>query len=151
MSDKREITERAIEHPIEDILEIEPGTTYLPSVESVSTDVVVTPEFDEMDVQINEQFQEIYDTAMDAYEQQAEDSQTIDPKYRARNHEVAVQYLNTALNAAKERNATKMAKDKLANKAMTGGGPKTLNQNVIVADRNDILKEIFNKKDGQEE
>ena len=141
MSEETKITERAIEHPIEEILEIESGTTLLPAVAPTKTEIVSAPAYDEVDNQINEQFQEIYDTAMDAYEQQALDIETIEPKYRARNSEVAVQYLNTALSAAKERSSIKMAKDKLVNKA----SPKVLNDNrsVIVADRNDILKNLF--------
>ena len=147
MSEEKKITERAIEHPIEEILEIEAGTTLLPAVETTKTEIAVAPDYDNVDTQINEQFQEIYDVAMDAYEQQALDIETIEPKYRARNSEVAVQYLNTALSAAKERSNIKMAKDKLTKKA----APGVLNDNrsVIVADRNDLLKNLFEgKEDG---
>ena len=146
MKENTIVTEKAMTHPIEEVLEIEAGTTYFPAIETTKTELVVAPEFDPMDTQINEQFQEIYDTAMDAYEQQALDIETIEPKYRARNSEVAVQYLNTALTAAKEKSTTKMFKDKLLHKARATG-PKTLNQNVIVADRNDLLKELFRGDD----
>ena len=111
MSEKRQQTEKAIAHPIEDVLEIESGTTLLPVVEHAPTELAVTSDYDEEDREINEQFQEVYDVAMDAYETQAADIETIEPKFRARNSEVAVQYLNTALNAAKEKANIKMAKD----------------------------------------
>lgn len=139
-------TEKAIAHPIEGILEIESGTTFLPTVEVVKTDLALAPEFDDTDNQINEQYQEIYDVAMDAYETQAGDIEALDPKYRARNQEVAVQYLNTALSAVKEKGTMKMFKDKLINKAPSGTNIK--DSNVIVADRNDVLKELFERDHG---
>ncbi len=145
MTEKRQSTEKAIAHPIEDVLDIESGTTMMPIVEHESTELAVTQDYDEVDREINEQFQEVYDTAMDAYETQAADIETIEPKFRARNQEVAVQYLNTALNAAKEKASIKMAKDKNTVKVATGG--KTVNQlGVVVADRNDVLKEMFGRE-----
>lgn len=139
-------TEKAISHPIEGVLDIEPGTTLLPAVEVVKSELALAPAFDDTDNQINEQYQEIFDVAMDAYETQAGDIQAIDPKYRARNQEVAVQYLNTALSAAKEKGTLKMFKDKLINKAPTGG-TNIRDSQVILADRNDVLK-AFGKGNG---
>ncbi len=144
MSEKRKETEKAIAHPIEGVLELEPETTLVPMIESEPTELAIVPEFDEGDRQINEQFQEIYDVAMDAYEQQAMDVQTIEPKYRARNQEVAVQYLNAALNAAKEKASLKQNKEKMVTKAITSG-TNIKDSNVIVADRNEVLKELFGR------
>ena len=144
MSDQDLLPEdyKIIDHPMEDLLDIESGSTFLPATPSRSTELVQAEEFDSKDREIEEQFQEIYDSAMDAYEQQATDAEAIEPKYRARNQEVAVQYLNAALNAAKEKAGLKQFKDKLA-AASKPQGPKTLNQNLIVADRNDLLKQIL--------
>ena len=144
MSEKRKETEKAIAHPIEGVLELEPETTLIPTIESEPTEMAVVPEFDAGDNEINEQFQEIYDVAMDAYEQQAIDVQTIEPKYRARNQEVAVQYLNAALNAAKEKASLKQNKEKMITKVATSG-TKISDSQVIVADRNDVLKELFGR------
>lgn len=146
MSEKKKV-EKAIEHPMETVLDIEPGTTLLPAVETVKSELAVVPEFDEADCEINEQFQEVYDVAMDAYETQAADIETIEPKYRARNQEVAVQYLNTALSAAKEKASLKQNKEKMVTKAIASG-TNIKDSNVIVADRNDVLKQIFGGKDG---
>lgn len=143
MSEHRQEIEKAIAHPIEDVLDIEPGTTLYPVVESQPTPVTVSQDYDDTDREITEQFQEVYDVAMDAYETQAADMQTIEPKYRARNQEVAVQYLNAALNAAKEKSTVKMFKDKLNVKAAKAGGVRIKDSNVIVADRNDVLKEMM--------
>jgi translation elongation factor EF-1beta len=137
---------KTIAHPMEDMLDIEAGTTNVPAVPPRESQLTVVDEYDEKDQEIEEQLQEIFDTAMDAYEQQALDIESIEPKYRARNQEVAVQYLNTALSAVKEKSNTKMAKDKMKTKEVAAG-PKTLNQNVIVADRNDLLKQIFGNEE----
>lgn len=137
--------EKEIFHPMEEVLEIEPGTTIATVVER-STDLIVSDQMDEKDQEIDEQMQEIYDAAMSAFDKQSTDSEIIEPKYRARNQEVAVQFLNTALNAAKEKSTMKQHKDKLAVEKKAAG-PKTLNQNLIVADRNEVLKHIMKKDD----
>ena len=146
MSKKKKEIEKAVEHPLEEVLEIESGTTMMPTIEFEKTEMATIPTYDVVDSEINDQFQEIYDIALDAYEQQANDLQSIEPKYRARNQEVAVQYLNAALNAAKEKLSIKQAKDKNMTSAKSMN-PQTLNQNVIVADRNEVLKEIFGRGD----
>lgn len=147
MSEEKEIT---IEHPMEEILDIEPGTTIATVVER-NTELVVADEFDAKDQEIEGQMQEVYEAAMEAFEDQCNDNQVIEPKYRARNQEVAVQFLNAALNAAKEKSTLKQHKDKLAVAQARAVGPKTLNQNLIVADRNDILKHIMNGDQKDEE
>jgi len=140
---------KIINHPLEQVLDIEPGSTLLPTTEHRKTEIASAPSYDEVDNEINEQFQEVFDVAMDAYEQQAQDIETVDPKYRARNQEVAVQYLNTALSAAKEKNNIKQFKDKLVVKEAVAG-PKTLNQQVVIADRNDMLKGIVERMEGKD-
>jgi hypothetical protein len=138
---------KIIEHPMETVLDLETGTTLIPAVEQRNTELATVEEYDGKDKEIETQFQEVYDAAMDAYEMQASDTETIEPKYRARNQEVAVQYLNTALNAAREKANLKQFKDKLANDKRIIAGPKTVNQNLIVADRNEILKQLMGKSD----
>jgi len=133
---------KIIEHPMEEVLDLEPGSTLIPAPPARSTEMVVADEYDNKDKEIEEQFQEVYDAAMDAYEQQAMDTEAVEPKYRARNQEVAVQYLNTALNAAREKAGLKQFKDKMLNDRKATG-PKTVNNNLVVADRNEILKQIM--------
>jgi hypothetical protein len=137
---------KVIDHPMEDLLDIESGTTQVPAIPQRNTELVVADEYDRKDEEIEGQFQEVYDAAMDAYEQQVVDTETIEPKYRARNQEVAVQYLNTALNAAKEKSSLKQFKDKMLNDRKAASGPKTVNNNLVVADRNGILKQILGNK-----
>lgn len=137
---------KIVNHPMEEILELESGSTLIPAPPQRNTELVVADEYDHKDKEIEEQFQEVYDAAMDAYETQAADTETVEPKYRARNQEVAVQYLNTALNAAREKASMKQFKDKMLNDRKAAG-PKTVNNNLVVADRNEILKQIMGKSE----
>ncbi len=132
---------KEIAHPMEDVLDIEPGTTLVPHQER-STELVVSDEMDTKDEEIDGQFQEVYDAAMTAFDQQSQDSEVIEPKYRARNQEVAVQFLNTALNAAQQKSTLKQHKDKLSVAKVRANNAGTTNNNLIVADRNEILKHI---------
>jgi hypothetical protein len=144
MNTKIEEVETIISHPMEAILDIEAGTTLLPHTQR-TTELIEIEEYDKKDVEIENQFQEVYDAAMGAFDDQMEEVELVEGKYKARNGEIAVQFLNAALAAVKEKSTLKMGKDKLE---VSRGkmGPKTLNQNVIVADRNDLLKEIFGKR-----
>lgn len=133
---------KEIEHPMESILDIEPGSTIMPFVEREIAELVETETYDDKDVEIETQFQEVYDAAMHAFDTQQNDAELIEPKYKARTQEIAVQFLNAALSAAKEKSNLKAHKDKLTiDRAKTG--PKNLQQNLIVADRNDLLKQFL--------
>jgi len=144
MSEKTE-TEIIIEHPLESVLGIEGGTTIVPRIET-STELTTVNSYDDKDKEIDEQIQEIYDAAMGAFETQMEEAEMVEGKYKARNGEVAVQFLNAALNAAKEKSNLKQHKDKTVLAQHKYQGPDTVHQNLIVADRNEILKQ-FTKED----
>ncbi len=134
-----------IEHPLEEIFDLEPGTTIMPRTEVV-TDLVEAEEYDDKDNEIEEQFQSVYDHAISAFEDLSAESEVVEGKYKARVGEVANQALSTALNAAKEKANLKKHKDKIE---VSKGklGTKTINNNLIVADRNELLKELLGKKD----
>jgi len=143
MSDEKVTKEKTIEHPMETVLDIPQGTTIVEYKESLPAELVKHQEYDEKDVEIEEQFQEVYSKAMDAFDDQQEVTETVEGKYVARNAEVAVQFLNAALNAAKEKSNLKMHKDKLGTATGENGkGPHTVNNNLIV-DRNDLLKAVL--------
>lgn len=134
--------EKLISHPLEETFDIEENTTIVPAKQAVPTELVKLDRYDEKDVELDEQFQQVYDAAFEAFENQAEDAELIDPKYKARNAEVAVQYLNTALQAAREKSNLKQHTDKTVLAASKG--PSTVNNNLVV-DRNQILK-MFEEK-----
>lgn len=143
MNDKvvKENIETPIEHPLEKVFGIEPGTTMIPSIQR-TTELTVVQTYDEKDKEVEGQIQEVYDAAMGAFETQSQETELVEGKYKARSGEVAVQFLNTALEAAKSKSTMKMHKDKLAHTAI--GSPKTVNNNLIVADRNDLLRNLRN-------
>ena len=143
--------EVAIKHPMEEVLDIEEGSTVITRVEHDRQELAVVESYDEKDTEIEGQFQEVYVLALDAFETQVQEAELVEAKYKARNQEVAAQFLNTALGAAKEKSTHKQHKDRMmvdTRKAIT---PKTLNQNVIVADRNEILKTLMQKDDESED
>ena len=149
MTTTTEEFDKATSHPLEEMLNIEEGTTMVPSSKR-STDMVVKAEYDEKDDEIDEQFQEVYDLALDAFEAQAQEAELVEGKYKARNGEIAAQYLNTALAAAREKSDLKQGKDKLAiaaNKLKpgdVGDGKK------IIADFSEILRAVQVEKEKSE-
>ena len=146
MATETKEVEVQVKHPMEEVLDIEPGTTNMTKVER-NSDLVIASEYDEKDNEIEEQFQEVYDAAMGAFEGQMEEAELVEGKYKARNGEVAVQFLNTALNAAKEKSGLKQHKDKtaLAEGKLAGDGSRR-DKDVIIADRNELLKALFGKE-----
>lgn len=132
------IKEKAINHPLEDILDLEPGTTMMEVPDRLPTEIVTTDDYDKKDKEIETQLQEVYDAAMTQFEVTCEEAEKVEGKYKARNGEVAIQALNTALAAVRTKAEVKSSKDKVKVKA-TASGPRTLNQNLIV-DRNELLK-----------
>lgn len=143
MSEEKEII---IEHPMESLFDIEPGTTEMTIIEREPTNLVVHDDFDDKDREIEGQIQEVFDAAMTAFETQTADSELIEPKYKARNQEVAVQFLNTALSALKEKSTLKQHKDKITVDKAKANTPGTVNNNLII-DRNDLLKKLMNASD----
>jgi hypothetical protein len=139
------VKEVAVAHPMEDIFEIEEGTTLVERVETIPTPLAPIQEYDVKDNEIEKQFQEVYDAAMTAFEITSESVQQVEPKFRARNEEVAVQYLTAALSAASQKAALKQHKDKVSITKVKATTPNTVNNNLIVSDRNELLKQILNK------
>lgn len=131
------LTDEEKTHPLEDVFDIEPKTTMVPALQPVSTDIVTTHQYDDKDVEIEEQLQEVYISAMGQFEEQSEAGRNVEGKYKARNGEVAIQALKVALDAVTNKSTVKHNKDKLAENSKT---PKTQNNNIILTDRNDLLK-----------
>lgn len=134
-----------VEHPLEELFGIEPGSTIDHAVEIVTPMIEFTEKYDEKDIEIEKQTQEIYDMALTAYSVQMEGIETIDPKYRARTMEVGVQFLTTALNAVKEKSNLKKNKDELAIKEKNANKQTNITNNNLVIDRNDLLKMLADK------
>jgi len=141
MKTKTNNVETTIDHPLEDIFDIERHTTVISKTET-TTEIEVSEIYDDKDREIESQLLNIHDLALDAFTDISSEVETVEGKYKARLAEVANQSLNTALNAIKEQATVKQNKDK-NNIAKGKLGNKTVNNNLIVADRNDILKSII--------
>ena len=139
--------EKTIIHPLEEALNIERGTTVVEYNEVVPTELLPHETYDEKDNEIEDQLQEVYDKAMAAFDVQAEITDIVEGKYSARNGEVAVQYLNTALQAVNSKANLKQHKDKLEVAKEKISTPNKVQNNLIVTDHSDLLRQILNKKD----
>lgn len=115
MDRRRTVTQEVTTDLLEDVFDLTPCTTTKDIVVVDQQPIIRPSEYDDKDGEIDEQFQEVYDKAMSAFEYQMEraDSTDVEPKYVARMHEVAANYLNTALAAAKEKASIKSNKDKV--------------------------------------
>lgn len=142
-------------HPLEDIFGLPSGTTEV-SVIQRNTQMVEHVDFDDKDNEIEEQFQEVYDVAMSTFENQVEmlERAETDPKYVARQMEVAAQFLNTALAAAKEKANLKTTKDKLLaaqRTAPSSGIPGVGSGEPVVMSHSALLKMLREAKEQPKE
>ena len=97
------------------------------------------------DLKLQAQMDTIHSAAMGAFNQQQALSQQVDPKFSARNSEVAAQFLNIALTSVSARAKAKNDRQKIRIAREVTKGPNTVNNNLIVASRNDILKGMFSQ------
>lgn len=151
------MTTKKTEHPLEDIFDIESGSTELnlPSVRDRITEITTTESadglYDDIDLSIESQFQEVYDTALEAYQIQADEAELVEGKYKARNQEIAVQLLQTALNAAANRSTLKTNKEKIRIAEMkTRSSGSVTNNNTIVGTTSEILKMMREAKKAED-
>lgn len=138
MTDKFIKVEEQIEHPLEELFDIESGTTVVERTQTTDLAVVEHDSYDEKDKEIEGQFQEIYNVALETFHDTMDQIDVMDPKYRNKSREAAVQFLNTALSAAEKKANIKANKDKLERKTSTSN----YTQNNLIFDRNELLKAI---------
>lgn len=98
------------------------------------------------DLHIDGQLEGIHNAALEAFQSQHRMSQEVDPKFSARNSEVAAQYLKIALDAVSNRVDAKYKRQKVRIAKTKAGTPDTVNNNVIIGDRNEILKALLGEK-----
>lgn len=140
-----ETKEKTIEHPLENVFDIAPGTTVVEYKETVPAEVVAMPNYDPKDDEIEEKLEEIYTVAMDQVSAISDEMERVEGRHKARIGEVTATMLNVALGAVREKRVMKEHKDKLR---PAGAGPQTVNNtlNVVTADRNEILKMLAKQK-----
>lgn len=125
-------------------LEEEQSTTIVEHEETLPAELSSVESYDEKDDEIEKQLQEVYDVALSQFEIQAGIADEVEGRYAARNAEVAVQFLNTALNAVQTKATVKSNKDKLT-KQKGGDGKTVRNNNLVVTDRNEIMRILGQK------
>jgi hypothetical protein len=135
-----------VEHPMEDVLDLEPCNTVVEFHEIESAVPVEHLAYDDKDKEIEQKLEDIYATAMTTVTTITDEIEVVEGKYKARMGEVSATMLNVALAAVKEKRHLKEHKDKLSGTGK-GDGPRTVNNNIVVADRNDILRALMSGKD----
>jgi hypothetical protein len=131
--------QKTIEHPLEEVFDIENNSTVVEYSETLPTPPVDAPIYDEKDNEIDLQFEEVYVSAMNKVIGISDEIERVEGKYKARLGEVTATMLTVALNAAKEKRELKQHKDKLLLQKQVSG-PSTVNNNLVITDRNEILK-----------
>ncbi|WP_407305443.1 hypothetical protein [Acinetobacter sp.] len=96
-------------------------------------------EKDDEDIAIDAKIDAVYDAALETFQQQTEYTQIIEPRYAARNAEVAATYLSIALNAAATRAKVKGERKRQA--AFVPYANKN-SSSVVVASREEIMRMI---------
>jgi hypothetical protein len=130
---------KMISSPLEDAFDIESGSTMsmIQGGDVVPHQPQPSTEPDAEDVKVSRQLDTVYDYALESFEAQHALQQTVDPKFAARNAEVAAQFLKIALDATESRAKNKLEKDKL--RGTSSAGPQTVNNNLILTDRKSVL------------
>ena len=147
---------QAKQTPLEATFNIAGGSTKLSTTNSMMLDdmeqefeqaddplVPIPYANDEEDIDISAKIETIFEAAIDAYTNQTELTEIVEPKYAARNAEVAAQYLQLALNTAALK--AKIKNDKRKTQQFSAPATTINNSNVVVASRNEILKLMAEK------
>lgn len=131
-------------HALEKWFDIEEGTTEREKIKYTFPSSK-SDRYDPKDREIEEQAHEVFQEAMSGYHSLDSLIENMEPKYRARMAEVALQFLKTALDAADRKGRQKESIEKIKlqkekiDKTSTGDS-KT--QIFGVADRNKLLKQL---------
>lgn len=147
-----------MKNPLDNLFDIDDEMTsgteideYTQATESEIAALAATPpapEKDEDDIENDKRFDEVYTAALETFQNQTAYTEIIEPRYAARNAEVAASYLNIALQAATAKARVK-ADRKRATMFIPNAGGKVTN-NTIVATREEILRMISVDADTKE-
>lgn len=139
-----------LKNPLDDLFDIDDSMTSGQEIDEYSQATpeeiqalaapAPAPEKDAEDIENDKRFDEVYTSAIETFQNQMSYTEIIEPRYAARNAEVAANFLNLALQAASAKARVK-ADRKRSTAFIPHGGGKTVN-NTIVATREEILKMI---------
>lgn len=122
---------------IDDSLDRDESDYEVATVKNTSTEPV---EKDEEDVDTDKKIDAVYDAALEAYQNQTAMVELLEPRYAARNAEVAATYLNIALQAATSKARVKNDRKRVGQ--FIPGASNKITNNTIVASREEILRMI---------
>lgn len=147
-----------IEDPLDNLFDIDPDQREegaLTEYDEVSQQELAemqaptaAPEKDAEDEEIEKKIDTVYDAAIGTFQQQMAYTEVVEPRYAARNAEVAATYLNIALAAANSRARVKL--DRKRNNMFVPGMANKVTNNTIVASREEIMRMISVDADTKE-
>jgi hypothetical protein len=141
---KTVISQKNVDHPLDDIFDIVPSGTVVEYTTIVPAVLAEMPNYDNKDNEIETKLEEIYATAMQTVLDMTDAMETVEGKYKARVGEVSATMLSVALGAVNAKTHLKIHKDKLQREP-AAGGPHTVNNNLVITDRNEILRMLQTK------
>lgn len=131
------------ENPLDNLFEIDDDLDRDESdyeVATVQNAPVETVEKDKEDIDTDKKIDAVYDAALEAYQNQTAMVELLEPRYAARNAEVAATYLNIALQAATSKARVKNDRKRVGQ--FIPGASNKITNNTIVASREEILRMI---------
>lgn len=135
-----------MENPLDTLFDVDPEEREMVEYEQASASEIAalaspagTPEKDAEDIETDRKIDEVYDQALGTFQNQMAYTEIIEPRYAARNAEVAATYLNIALSAATAK--AKIKGDRKRIGVFIPNGNKVTN-NTIVATREEIMRMI---------
>lgn len=139
------MTQLKLENPLDTLFDVDTSDRedqeYGELVTATPGAVTTAPvEKDAEDVATDGRFDAVYDAAMETFQNQTAYTEMIEPRYAARNYEVAASFLNIALQAAATKARVKTDR-KRSTQFIPNAGGKTVN-NTIVATREEIIRMI---------
>jgi hypothetical protein len=154
---------KPIKNPLDDLFDIsdeeiadqnemdsydEAPASEIMAAQQASASTVV--EKDEEDIENDARFDEVYTAAKDAFDNQMAYTEIIEPRYAARNAEVAANFLNLALQAASAKARVKSDRKRATAFIPGMGAGSKVTNNTIVATREEILRMISVDADHKE-
>jgi hypothetical protein len=134
-----------LQNPLDDLFDIDGTDREVVQYEQATEGEIAAlaapapSEKDAEDTEVDRKIDEVYTAAMGTFQNQMAYTEIIEPRYAARNAEVAASYLSIALNAAQTRARVKGDRKRIG--VFIPGGNKTTN-NTIVATREEIMRMI---------
>lgn len=132
-------SEKVISHPLESVLDIEPGTTVVQYEEPVFEPPVQYDGYDDKDKQIDGRFNEVYNLAIAQASALTDEVERVEGKYKRGLAENAAQMLSIALQAAAQEGNYKIQRAKVQT-VLNKEQSNNITNNVIVTDRNQLMK-----------